>query len=103
MTIRIVVAGCRDFNRYDVAKPFLDKCLCDLRNEYNIILVSGEQRVQMLRENVMQGRIILKSNGTLLSGKNMERVQGRYETRKWQKLVTSLFAFGMKKVRVQKQ
>ncbi len=41
MTIRIVVAGCRSFNRYDKAKPFLDNCLCDLRNKYNIVIVSG--------------------------------------------------------------
>lgn len=40
-TKRVVIAGCRDYNNYDEAKPYIDFCLSNLRKENNIIIVSG--------------------------------------------------------------
>ena len=41
MIKRVVVAGCRDYNNYDEAKTFIDFCLCDIRKENDIVIVSG--------------------------------------------------------------
>lgn len=41
MIKRVVVAGCRDFNDYDVAKEFIDRCICEKRKEFDIVFVSG--------------------------------------------------------------
>ncbi len=41
MVKRIVVAGCIDYNNYDEAKEFIDECICDIRNEYKLIFISG--------------------------------------------------------------
>ena len=38
---RIVVAGCRAFTDYDLAKEFIDKCISDMRRGNEIIIVSG--------------------------------------------------------------
>lgn len=40
-TKRVVIAGCRDYDNYDEAKPYIDFCLSNLRKENNIIIVSG--------------------------------------------------------------
>ena len=40
-TKRVVIAGCRDYNNYDEAKTFIDFCLCDIRKENDIVIVSG--------------------------------------------------------------
>ena len=40
-TKRVVIAGCRDYNDYDKAKPYIDFCLSNIRRENNIIIVSG--------------------------------------------------------------
>ena len=39
--IRVVVAGCRDYNDYNDAKSYIDCCLSDIRDKSNIIIVSG--------------------------------------------------------------
>lgn len=41
MIKRIVIAGCRDYNNYNEAKKFIDKCICDIRNKYKLIFISG--------------------------------------------------------------
>ena len=39
--IKIVVAGCRDFNDYEIAKKFIDQCLTEAKNENQITFISG--------------------------------------------------------------
>ena len=41
MIKRVVVAGCRDYNNYDEAKIYIDFCLSNIRQENEIIIVSG--------------------------------------------------------------
>ncbi len=41
MEIRVVIAGCRDYNNYDESKNYIDFCLSDFRKENNIIIISG--------------------------------------------------------------
>ena len=40
-TKRVVIAGCRDYNNYDEAKAYIDFCLSNIREENDIIIVSG--------------------------------------------------------------
>ena len=40
-TLRVVIAGCRDYNNYAEAKAFLDLCLCNLRKENDLVILSG--------------------------------------------------------------
>ncbi len=40
-TKRVVIAGCRDYNNYAEAKVYIDFCLCNLRKENNIVILSG--------------------------------------------------------------
>ena len=41
MIIRVVIAGCRDYNNYDEAKAYIDFCLSEIRMENDIVVVSG--------------------------------------------------------------
>ncbi len=41
MLKRILIAGGRDYNNYPEAQEFIDSCLGELKNEYEIIIVSG--------------------------------------------------------------
>jgi len=41
MEKKIVIAGCRNYNNYDEAKTYIDFCLCDIRKDNEIIIVSG--------------------------------------------------------------
>jgi len=41
MIKKVVIAGSRDYNNYDEAKQYIDFCLSNIRNENNIIIVSG--------------------------------------------------------------
>ncbi len=41
MIKRIVVAGCRDYENYAQAKTFIDLCICNIREKYTLIFVSG--------------------------------------------------------------
>ena len=41
MELRVVIAGCRDYNNYQEAKEFIDLCLSNIRKENKIIIVSG--------------------------------------------------------------
>ncbi len=41
MIKRVVVAGCREFNNYPVAKSFIDRCIKDIRQQYTLVFVSG--------------------------------------------------------------
>lgn len=41
MTKRIVVAGCRDFCDYKIAKKYIDFCISDIKKKYNLIFISG--------------------------------------------------------------
>ncbi len=38
---RIVVAGCRDFNNYDIAKKYISHCISRIKKTYDLIFVSG--------------------------------------------------------------
>ncbi len=40
-TKRVVIAGCRDFYDYAAAKAFIDFCILEIRQKYNIVIVSG--------------------------------------------------------------
>ncbi len=41
---RVVVAGCRNFTNYQLAKEYMDFCLSNIRKENEIIIVSGGAR-----------------------------------------------------------
>ncbi len=41
MTIKVVIAGCRDYNNYDEATGYIDYCLSHIMSENDIIIVSG--------------------------------------------------------------
>ena len=41
MQKRVVIAGSRNFNDYDLFSAVVDKCLSRFRNEYEIIILSG--------------------------------------------------------------
>ncbi len=41
MVKRIVVAGCRDFENYDIAKEYIDFCISEIKNNHTVIFVSG--------------------------------------------------------------
>ena len=41
MIKRIVVAGCRDFDNYDVARRYIGHCISQIRKNYEIVFVSG--------------------------------------------------------------
>ncbi len=48
---RIVVAGCRDYTNYAQAKEYIDFCICDIREKYTLVFVSGGcQGADMLGE-----------------------------------------------------
>ncbi len=38
---RVVVAGCRDYDNYEEAKAYIDFCISNIREKYEIIIVSG--------------------------------------------------------------
>ena len=39
--IKVVIAGCRDYNNYDEAKEYIDFCLSRIRKISDIIIISG--------------------------------------------------------------
>lgn len=41
MIKRIVVAGCRNFNDYEIAKNYIDLCLNEIKEKYTLVFVSG--------------------------------------------------------------
>ena len=41
MDKRVVVAGCRDYNNYEKARLFIDRCISNIVKDNNIIIVSG--------------------------------------------------------------
>lgn len=41
MIKRVVIAGCRDYTNYCEAKAYIDYCICNIRKENEIIIVSG--------------------------------------------------------------
>ncbi len=38
---RIVVAGCRNFNDYELAKEYIDFCISEIKKTYELIFISG--------------------------------------------------------------
>ena len=38
---RVVIAGCRDYNNYEEAKAYIDKCISNIKNENTIVILSG--------------------------------------------------------------
>lgn len=41
---RVVIAGCRDFTNYEIAKEYIDFCLSNIRKKNKIIIVSGSAK-----------------------------------------------------------
>ena len=41
MIKRVVIAGCRDYNNYEKARLFIDRCISNIVKDNNIIIVSG--------------------------------------------------------------
>lgn len=41
MEIKVVVAGCRDFEDYERAKEFITYCIKDVKNKKEIVFLSG--------------------------------------------------------------
>ncbi len=41
MIKRVVIAGCRDYTNYEEAREYIDCCVSDIRQKYQIIIVSG--------------------------------------------------------------
>ncbi|MBQ6708862.1 MAG: DUF2493 domain-containing protein [Clostridia bacterium] len=44
MVKRIVVAGCRDYYNYEEAREYIDFCINRIKNEYELIFISGDCR-----------------------------------------------------------
>ena len=44
MIKRVIIAGCRYYNNYEEAKVFIDFCLSNIRNENEIVILSGRAR-----------------------------------------------------------
>ena len=40
MKKRIVVAGCRDFYNYDVAKKYICHCISEIDKEYKLVFIA---------------------------------------------------------------
>ena len=38
---RILIAGCRDFNNYKIATRYSNRCLSEIKKQYDLIIVSG--------------------------------------------------------------
>lgn len=38
---RVVIAGCRDYKNYEQAKEFIDLCLSEIKNQDEVVIVSG--------------------------------------------------------------
>ena len=41
MQKRVVISGCRNYNNYEEAKEFIDFQISRIRNEYELIFVTG--------------------------------------------------------------
>ena len=41
MKKRIIIAGCRNFDNYDMAKTYIDFCLSNIKKENDIVIISG--------------------------------------------------------------
>jgi len=41
MTKKIVIAGCRNFKNYKIAKEYIDFCISDIKKKYKLIFISG--------------------------------------------------------------
>lgn len=41
MVKRVVVAGCRDFEDYNIAKEYIDFCISSIKTKYELVFVSG--------------------------------------------------------------
>ena len=44
MIKRIVIAGCRNYTNYTEAKKYIDFCINKIKNEYELIFISGKCR-----------------------------------------------------------
>ena len=41
MVKKVVIAGCRDYTNYQEAKKYIDMFLSKIKNEYEIVIISG--------------------------------------------------------------
>ncbi len=89
MIKRVIIAGCRDYDNYDEAKPYIDFCLSNIKEENNIIILSGcASGADAIGERYAK-KMDLKLKNTLLTGKNTVEVQDQNEINKWQKSATA--------------
>lgn len=61
MTKRIIIAGCRDFENYNLAKEYIDFCISNLKKNYELIFMSGN-----CKGTDMLGEQYAKENGCKL-------------------------------------
>lgn len=41
MIKKIVIAGCRNFSNYKIAKEYIDFCIRDIKEKYELVFISG--------------------------------------------------------------
>lgn len=57
MIKRVVVAGCRNYTDYDDARKYIEFCLSDIMDKYEIVIISGGCRgADMLGERFARER-----------------------------------------------
>ena len=44
MILKIVIAGCRNYNNYDEAKEYIDFCIREIKKNNTIVILSGGSR-----------------------------------------------------------
>ncbi len=44
MTVKILVAGCRDYNNYQEAKEYIDFCISRIKEKHELVFLSGACR-----------------------------------------------------------
>lgn len=69
MILKVVVAGCRDYNNYDEAKEYIDFCLSRIRKTNDIVIISG----------CASGADALGERYALENGLNIERYRADWQ------------------------
>lgn len=81
---QILIAGCRDFNNYKIAKRYINRCLSEIKKQYDLIIVSGGAKgADMLGERFANEKS-LKLSVIYPIGKNTAKRQDLKEIKKWQ-------------------
>lgn len=100
---RVLIAGCRTFNNYAVAKQYINHCISNIRKDYSMTIISGgADGADKL------GKRYAEENGFeieyyLPDGKNTAGQQVLAGIKKWLNEPTILYAFGTVKAEGQHQ